>query len=73
MAAEVRRLTAAAGMSGRELAELSGIARATLAVKLAGGRPFDVGELNDVAAALGTDAAVIIAVAIDASSRARPR
>lgn len=71
VAAEVRRLAEGAGMSGRELQRRTGIAHNTLAVKLRGGRPFDVGELADVAAALGVDAATIIARAEGAASRAR--
>lgn len=71
VAAEVRRLARAAGVSGRELERRSGIAHNTLAVKLRGERPFDVGELDDVAAALGTDVVTVTAAAVTAASRAR--
>lgn len=70
VAAEVRALAESAGLSGRALSRRSGIAHNTLATKLRGEVPFDVGELGDVAAVLGVDAALIMALA-EKSSRAR--
>lgn len=71
IAVEVRRLAEQAGLSGRELARRTGVAPNTLAVKLRGGTAFTVGELADVANALGTDAATVTAAAQRSASRAR--
>ena len=71
VAAEVRALSEAAGLSGRELARRSGLPSNTLAVKLRGVSPFDVAELARVAGALGVDVATITGRAEAAASRAR--
>jgi DNA-binding Xre family transcriptional regulator len=53
--AEVNRLVAARGWSGRELARRTGIHQASLSRKLAGTSPFDLDDLPAVCAALEVD------------------
>jgi hypothetical protein len=49
---EIRRLLDNHGLSGRELARLTGIPQRTLAKKLSGQHPFDVDDLQAIASVL---------------------
>jgi transcriptional regulator with XRE-family HTH domain len=53
IAAEVRRLCAEQGMSGRKLAQSTGMTLSVVQYKLAGERPWDVDDLDVVARVLG--------------------
>lgn len=53
VAAEVHRLCAEQGVSGRKLAQLTGMTLSVVQYKLAGKHPWDVDDLAVVAPALG--------------------
>lgn len=61
VAAEVRRLLAERGWTGRELARRTGIAHNTLAVKVRGERALDANEIGAIAAAFDMPPAQLIA------------
>lgn len=56
VAAEIARIIDERGMSGRELARLTGIPQPSLARKLRGSQPFDLDDVAAVCAALGITA-----------------
>jgi transcriptional regulator with XRE-family HTH domain len=61
VAAELRRLVKERGLSGRKLAELSGIPTNNVAAKLRADRPIDMADLERLAAALGVTGAHVVA------------
>jgi transcriptional regulator with XRE-family HTH domain len=62
VAAEIRRLLAERQWSGRELARRTGLSTNSVAVKLRGdSTPFDVGDIDVIAAAFGVTPANLIA------------
>lgn len=61
VAAEVARLLADRGMSGRELARLTGIPQRSVADKLAGRRPLDLDDVAVICEVLGVSAPDLIA------------
>lgn len=61
VAEQVRRLLDERGISGRELARLTGIPQRTIAKKVAGQHPFDLDDLAKIAAALGVDVTDLLA------------
>lgn len=58
---EIRRLLEDRGMSRRQLAEASGINLRAVDRKLKGESPFDVADLEAIAAVFGVTAAEIVA------------
>lgn len=65
LTAEINRLRDERGWSGRELARRAGLVESVVAYKLAGTRPFDVGDVAAIAAAFDMKAAELIARAED--------
>lgn len=61
VAAELRLLLKQSGLSGRKLAEVSGIPTNNVAAKLRGDRPIDMADLERIAGALGVTAAFVVA------------
>lgn len=59
VAAAVAHAMAVGGWSEKALAEATGIARVTLRRRLAGS-PFDIAELDAIAAALGTTVSALL-------------
>lgn len=61
VAAEIRRLLDERGISGRELARRTEIPSRTIAHKLADRNPFDVDDLQAIAAVLEVDVTDLLA------------
>jgi transcriptional regulator with XRE-family HTH domain len=61
VAAELRLLVQQRKLSGRKLAELSGLPTSNVAAKLRGVRPVDMSDLARLAGALGVTAAYVVA------------
>lgn len=68
VAAEVRRLIAERGWSGRELAQRTGLPTNSVATKLRGDRGLDFDDLDRIAEALGVTVAHVVARAEAARS-----
>lgn len=61
VADEVRRLLADRGITGRDLSRATGISQSSMARKLAGTQPIDLGDLPRICDALGVSVTDVIA------------